>query len=146
MERLFGAQGIYTKFKAARNRKICQFEGAFFFLNALLFIFAWIFMGLGFRLTGSITLSVNMSAFDKLHDSVVIFNLAMFIMLFMLSLAGMIFAADRFGHHSSKICYFIVLFFFVSIPLLAEGSILLKVNSFDAKKIGKICSKPRDAI
>lgn len=130
-----------------RNRKICEFEALFFVMNALLFIFSWLVLGLGYRLTGSkIVANMNTSEFEKVRDSMIVFNTAMFILLLSLSMCGMKFAIDRFSQKKFTICYGIVLFFFVTIPLLAEGSLLLEINEIDASKVEDLCSKHREQI
>ena len=147
MDKIFGADGVYTKFKIHRNRKICEIEAVFFLLNALLFIFSWIILGLGFRLTGSkIMATFNSSEYDKVHDGTVVINTLMFIGMFFTSLCGIKFAIDRNSPKISQVCYFIILFFFLMIPLLSEGSILLEMSGFDAEKIEDTCSMHRDEI
>ena len=140
MNCLFGANGIYTKFKTFRNQKVCQFEGTFFLLNALLFLMSWILVGLGFRLTGSkILASLSINEFQKIHDSMVIFNSLITIILVLVSFCGFKVSIDRNSPNMIKGCYFISLIFFVGIPLLTEGSFLLRINSYDVNKIEQMC-------
>lgn len=74
------------------------------------------------------------------------FNIVEFIMLIALALIGMKLAVNRNFAVMGNICYFITLFFFVAIPLLSEGTVLLRLENLDVKKIEETCSKSREEI
>ena len=136
MNCIFGADGVYTRFKTFRNKKLDEFELIFFLLNALLFILSWIVFGLGFRMMGG---KIGAREVDMLHDSMLVFTCIMTILLVLLSLGGLNVSMDRESHGLKKGCYFILLFFFVGIPLLAEGGAFSAIKNYDIDKIEGTC-------
>ena len=92
MNSIFGADGIYTKFKSFRNSKLNQFEGTFFFLNTLLFIMSWILLILSFKVVGS---KIGAKEPDEVHDSIIAFSTIMTMFLISLSINGLIISMDR---------------------------------------------------
>ena len=80
----------------------------------------------------------------------VIFNWIIAILLIVCSICGLKIAIDRRMSSVLNVCYFILLFFFLTIPLLSEGKVLLTIGEFvENKNIDKIettCKQHRDVI
>ena len=151
MESIFNTESLFAKCMAFRNSQIRVIEASFFFLNCVLFILSWVLLILGFELTGTDVIgSAGSDEIDKAHDFMVIFNWIIAILLIVCSICGLKIAIDRRMSSVLNVCYFILLFFFLTIPLLSEGKVLLTIGEFvENKNIDKIettCKQHRDVI
>lgn len=139
IEFIFGAEGIFTKFKYYRNKVIYSVESAFFIVSLIMFLNSILMLALGINLTGADTFVQYGKTFEKLIHDAFIYIMFMFIFLVSIAFIGGFISLDRMMPSWCVAGYGIVVFFLTCLPCLVEGGILLDISQIKPTQLDQMC-------
>lgn len=137
---LFRAQeGNISKAREARNQNINCFEKTYYVLSGLLVLF-----GLGLVVTGSGFISHDLwssgkFALDRVKGMAVVLIVAYCLITWVFACFGIIITSNRGCPVWCVAIYGTLMFFILSVPLLAEGSALLELERISNDELQEYC-------
>ena len=136
----FNTNGVLSRMKTVRNHFLRPIEVVFLLFNCLLFAFGWIILICGVLLLSNEQMQKGQYGFEKLKGGVVLFLLFFLIFISAMAAVGVLIGQRRECHASVLLIYGVSVFFFGAIPLLVEGSEILKFTSIAESDYKLMCN------
>lgn len=131
---------LYSDFKKFRNKYLIYYEGATAFLLSSLVIMGVLLLALGFKFLFNGFIVNGHFAFERLRAGLLALVIIMFLIIEIAACFGLIHVKRRGMPIVFVIGFGFCVFFFLALPLLAEGSKLLEIARLDDATIDKYCN------